>query len=290
MSIAARALYTKINRRATRLVKAGRETSALGEFLSLPKLQRGETASKSYERTLRRLDQAEGLRASSARATEIVETRKFEHQMTPDYRATASKPMLARSTKFSANFLTARVAATRAVADDTAHLRKIDETIRGIRGAKSQSALRTAAAAAARIGGYESLSPEYATKALENAREVFGSAYDDWSPDERTAAWETFSRHKESLGSFKAMEEVGTAARSRNVSFAPGRDGRLLASIGETREDAETAAARKESKEAIMRKIASPLPSPEAYEEATQRGARKVKKTSEQRAARRFRI
>lgn len=254
----ARALYNRINRRAQGMIRRGEATSALGEFLSLPRLGRGETASKSYLRKLQKLDRSEGLRAAKSRAVSIQEAKILSRALDPNSRSKSSARALRSTVDMAQRTLRAKLEIAKSAGTDAGHLGNIAKTIHNltVTPRSPMSTLRAAAASASRLMGYKSLTKEGAEKSLQVAIDVFGEGYRDLSSEERSALWREYVRTKqrESLGSFAAVERVGTETRLGNYKFTRDEDGNLTASIGTSSRSAEQEAARREAHQFVLKR------------------------------------
>ena len=270
----ARKLYNRIDARARRLEARGLATADLGKFRQIERLRRGEEASGAYLNKLRKLDRARGLRVSAGKSTAIAETRQLKRIADAAYRNRSSKAMLRRTAQLMKDVGTARLSVARTHSSDSAHLRKVAGTIESIKPTSrtSQAALRTMVAAGSRIIGYESLTKEAAESAMTNAIAVFGDSYLEWTPDQRSAVWNEFSKLKESLGSPIAMQILGVKARVGAVDFLEDKDGFVKAVFGDTPEGSATARAREEVYQDLVRRIESPRPSEEDIQDAFSTG------------------
>lgn len=240
------------------MIRRGEATSALGEFLSIPRLGRGEKASASYLRKLRKLDRSEGLRAAKSKAVSIQEAKILSRALDPNARSKSGARALRNTVDLAQRTLRAKLEIARSAGTDTGHLGNIAKTIRNltVTPRSPMSTLRAAAASASKLMSYESLTKEGAEKSLQVALDVFGEGYRDLSGEERSALWREYVRTKqrESLGSFAAVERVGTETRLGNFTFTRDEDGNLTASIGTSSQSADQAAARKEAHQFVLKR------------------------------------
>lgn len=270
----ARKLYNRIDARARRLEARGLATADLGKFRQIDRLRRGEEASGAYLRKLRSLDNARGLRVSAGKATVIAETRQLKRVTEAAYRNRSSKAMLKRTADLAKDVLTARLSVAQTHSADSAHLRKVAQTIKSIRPTATtpQAALRVMAKAASKLLEYGSLTKEAAQASLTNAVAVFGDDYLEWTPDQRSAVWREFAKIKESMGSPRAQEILGVKTRVGAVEFLSDSENNTTAVFGETPEGAATAKAKAEVYQDQLRRIESPRQSDEEIQEARSLG------------------
>lgn len=263
-------LNANINKRVNRISKMGIQTEAIEQFLVNRMEGKPETrnAAVSMVAKLRKLDLNPGTRVATAaktKAREFVSARRAElrrKSKDPNQLIKMGRDELIETARILRSDTRDRIRRVRKAAGTTYGVEQAEDTIEEMDlESGSRNSILAAVSNLNRITNFKSLTPSGAKEINAWTTDIFGTAYDSYTKDQKSALWDEMHRimEKESLTSGTALEIVRTTLKKDSkVVFhsevQPDGTSKVVANIGGSLSEAEALASRREAQNTLIDK------------------------------------